>query len=251
MSKAKRPDKIQSSSIEATFPSVDLGGLEKPALDIDTVYESFRRNGGEARRILSDEVEKTVEAEDRDMFLTVTNNSNSGETVIDFEMEMDGDILHPDSYAESCFQDRIEKLFRREQATYHAATHFVHRHLPEKADDKNKSELEIMTEELERLGETPSEIAREYYGEEGNLTPSDLITAWGFQFEPKPYQDLEYGFTQEMPLGKKDRRKNTLRNQRWLKKYLGVTTELALETYGEGSSKEAEEQLRDFWLQYT
>lgn len=249
MSKASNSDKYRSSSIETSFPSVDLGGLEKPALDIETVYESFRRNGGEARRILSDEVEKTVEAEDGDMFLKITNNSKSGETTIDFEMSIGDEIGHPDSYAESCFQDRVETLFRREQATYHAATHFVHRYLPEKAEEKNSSELEILAEELERLGETPGEIAREYYSDKGNLVPSNLLTTWAFQFEPKQYQDLDYDFTKEIPLGKKGRRENISRNQRWLKKYMGVTTELALETYGEGSSTEVEDQLREFWLE--
>lgn len=249
MSKSETNNDARTGRVNRSFPAVNLGGIgmEKPALDIDTVYESFRRHGDKAKRVLGSSPDRKVDAGDENMGVRVSNDPVRGETNIEFSMELGPEIEDILAYTESVYEDRIEKLLAREQANYHAVTHYVHRVLPRRAEENESSELEILLEDLDRLGDDPNEIAEKYYSKEEGPRPSELLISWAQRFEAKPYHDKDSDFDMEMPLWKADKLDNGERNYSWLTEYLGLTTELALEVYN--SEEEIEEQIRDFWLE--
>jgi len=210
------------------------------ALPIDTVSEHVSRHDGNTERILNEDYRDGIKAEldDGDWYLEVWNNYDGDTDVVFGSPGRKG--------AETVYHQRIGKLVSREKGI-DLATRMLLGTLEKRAD--GGSELEVLADQLEDMGENTHSIASSYVEGEINR-PYDVLIPFTYFFELKPHQKATDSFHQlerEIPFGAAETGKEKMRNRFWLEKYLGRGIKSGLERFST-PDLETDQKLRSYWL---
>lgn len=230
-----------------SLPAMALAGENKEALTEEALLDHFWRNDyKDIERELNSSI-KTTKAKSGHKKLRLDRDPSS-EVEVTFWMEVPEEINNQEDYAEKVFESIIDELIARDQGVYEASTNFTHRILPEISDERGIDELEVLYNEMDKLGGSIERINRAYH--EGGLRPSRLIMPYAWTFEAHLAEsDMDKGEIDGfMPLGRTNE-DEMVRNRGFFRRYLGNVIEIALEEYG-GTETEYEEELRQIWLDY-